>query len=838
MFFSFLFYVKLHSFTLLLQRITMETASDVIEYTVHDYSSFSTHFHPENILVDDPSNTKSRWTTQNSEPAHWIILRLNKLSVLKSITFGKYQAAHPCNMKEFKVYVGTIPENMTEVLHSSLKNDSIRETFSIRHLNSAGCCFPTRFIKIEPLSVYGQSYNTSIWHISLTGIINEACVEEVQRDYDQFRETRVMQHILKHLRQRRLLTPYNSILAQTGIQLEHPLVTKLYESIVLAGDWDKAENILQNISEAGLFDQYLQSSQPRAIWREIHDTDANGDIPSVRGGHAMCIDSQRGYIYLFGGWDGQKSLNDFWRYDIKQQRWAILSHNTSFHSNAPGPRSCHKMVYDSKTNCIYILGRLNDSDKPTKPRSSAQSRNTEAEAAVSTTQQSSTTTVGADETPTLASRPMLLAEFYRYHCEEDSWERLDIDANGPRTIFDHQMIMDSEAQMLYVFGGRAAEKEYEYSGLYSYDVQRKNWNLLQTIDSAIPSRFGHSMIFDPPTRQLYIFAGDRDEKFLSDMYIYDIATNKTTEIFSDFTSSGGPQPCFTQRAVIDPSLQEMYIFGGLIHNHATLSEPSIWLYRYSSRPGKWEKIDALEEHHRVSTPSSSPQVSTRRTPPSRFAHQVVYDPNSKTLYLHGGTMMTDSDPTMPSSKEKNDGQSEAPMKRLSDFWKLTLWRLSSKELIRRSAYLLRQQRFREMCETQLPVQSLRYLQNDVSEVVNHEDPSETQLFRSLLTHLLTHSSSPHSSTPAPSASTVSDQPASHVVRSDSVECPSETPSPADNETQAEDRGEGMYHPPHLSEECFGQRTKSFEAILEFIADNAKQPAGSLLNLVDIDADLL
>lgn len=67
------------------------------------------------------------------------------------------------------------------------------------------------------------------------------------------------------------------------------------------------------------------------------------------------------------------------------------------------------------------------------------------------------------------------------------------------------------------------------------------------------------MILEPTTRQLYILAGERDEKFLSDMYTYDIATNTATEVFSDFTSSGGPQPCFTQRAVIDPTLQEIYM---------------------------------------------------------------------------------------------------------------------------------------------------------------------------------------------------------------------------------------------------------------------------------------
>jgi hypothetical protein len=67
------------------------------------------------------------------------------------------------------------------------------------------------------------------------------------------------------------------------------------------------------------------------------------------------------------------------------------------------------------------------------------------------------------------------------------------------------------------------------------------------------------MVFEPTTRTLYIFAGQRDDKYLSDMYAYDVATNTAIELYSNFTTSGGPDACFTQRAVIDPKLKELYM---------------------------------------------------------------------------------------------------------------------------------------------------------------------------------------------------------------------------------------------------------------------------------------
>lgn len=67
------------------------------------------------------------------------------------------------------------------------------------------------------------------------------------------------------------------------------------------------------------------------------------------------------------------------------------------------------------------------------------------------------------------------------------------------------------------------------------------------------------MVLDSNTSTLYIFAGQRGEKYLSDMYAYDLSTNTATELFSNFTAAGGPSPCFTQRAVIDTDLKEIYV---------------------------------------------------------------------------------------------------------------------------------------------------------------------------------------------------------------------------------------------------------------------------------------
>ena len=67
------------------------------------------------------------------------------------------------------------------------------------------------------------------------------------------------------------------------------------------------------------------------------------------------------------------------------------------------------------------------------------------------------------------------------------------------------------------------------------------------------------MVLDAHSHTLFIFAGQRDDRYLSDMYEYDLDTNTATELYTNFTTSGGPDACFTQRAVLDKSLKEIYV---------------------------------------------------------------------------------------------------------------------------------------------------------------------------------------------------------------------------------------------------------------------------------------
>ena len=61
-----------------------------------------------NILEDNPGDQSSRWSTEANTPPQFVILKLDKPSVVTKITFGKYEKTHSCNLKHFKVRYSSI----------------------------------------------------------------------------------------------------------------------------------------------------------------------------------------------------------------------------------------------------------------------------------------------------------------------------------------------------------------------------------------------------------------------------------------------------------------------------------------------------------------------------------------------------------------------------------------------------------------------------------------------------------------------------------------------------------------------------------------------------------
>ncbi|ORZ16107.1 Muskelin N-terminus-domain-containing protein, partial [Lobosporangium transversale] len=686
----------------------------VLDYDVHSCSSYSASYLPENIKINNPQDQSSRWSSGSNNQMQYIMIKLHSMAVAHSITFGKYHKVHVCNLKEFKVFGGLTTSNMTELLHTGLRNDSEPETFLLKHKTNS-VVFPCQYIKIVPLMAWGANFNFSVWHVEVKGVADPGLVQETYFQYINFRETESVRLCLKHFRQRNLTDAFEALQQRTNVQLEDPLLTKVYHELVIKGNFKRVEELMMEAAQLGLFDAYIQSYDYKPIWKRLNSNSHRQGLhhhhhfyhpyteesPRHRGGHQMCIDTQGGYVYLMGGWDGVRDLADFWAYHIPSQKWILISADCSL-QGGPSARSCHKICFSPQQKAIFLLGKYVD--------------------------------------PEVRSKVDLSSDFWRFDIDPNSpprgrWTKIAANTaamNGPELIYDHQMCLDPVSQTLYVFGGRVVHLDknvQHYSGLYSYHILSGIWRLLRTDGHPPPrqdgntilrSRIGHSMLYDNVTRSLVIFAGQMNKDYLSDFYVYDIAADRVIEVCKDYNKQGGPEAGFTQRATVSPRCREIYVLSGLVKDRTLGAETFIqkhhesWAYLFDH--GSWQKI-----FQNSSSEAGDPNESE---PVPRYAHQLVYDDVNEVQYLFGG----------------NPGEQGNMSKRLDDFWELRLYRPNSEEVIRRTRYLVRTQQFKELWATKnkqdQSSRALRFLQMELSSVLDQSSKAENEEFRTLIRGLL------------------------------------------------------------------------------------------------------
>jgi hypothetical protein len=130
------------------------------------------------------------------------------------------------------------------------------------------------------------------------------------------------------------------------------------------------------------------------------------------------------------------------------------------------------------------------------------------------------------------------------------------------------------------------------------------------------------------------------------------------------------------------------------------------------------------------------------------------------------------------------------------------------EALRKTRFLVRKQKFNELCRTVPTIFALQYLQNDLSLLVDHTSPSESQQFRSCMTALL--SAPPKHNVEVSSSSSLD----SSLVLGESA-----TSSPQ------EAAKDSNHHDDQVADDEFfyRQRHELFEELMEFFPRSERQP---------------
>ncbi|KAJ7370733.1 Muskelin 1, intracellular mediator containing kelch motif [Desmophyllum pertusum] len=240
----------------------------------------------------------------------------------------------------------------------------------------------------------------------------------------------------------------------------------------------------------------------------------------------------------------QASKDAIFSHYISQQdykpRWTAiipLAQNEDSSCSRPGMRGGHQMSIDMEAQVIYLLG-------------------------------------GWDGM-------VDLADFWAFSVESAQWTCLSRDSEqegGPCARSCHKMCLDGKRKLIYTLG-RYLDSEMRNStplksDFYVYDITSNQWTLISEDTSSeggpplifdhqlslsvfyrddcpeLRSRIGHSMLFHPEKRLLYIFAGQRGREFLSDFITYNVDTHEISFILDGSKKDCNQVPAagFTQKS--------------------------------------------------------------------------------------------------------------------------------------------------------------------------------------------------------------------------------------------------------------------------------------------------
>jgi hypothetical protein len=158
-------------------------------------------------------------------------------------------------------------------------------------------------------------------------------------------------------------------------------------------------------------------------------------------------------------------------------------------------------------------------------------------------------------------------------------------AVSPPPVLGGSLAYDPVSDEVILFGGgHVAERTRDgklvgFTGTWVYRVKNNDWIEL-SLDSQPPPRMSSRMVCDTRSRQLVLFGGDGQSRYLADTWIFDLKARR----WRQSAAPGGPAPRAGHFTVYDPVTGWIIIGGG--HNRADLTD----MWAYDPATDRWTRL--------------------------------------------------------------------------------------------------------------------------------------------------------------------------------------------------------------------------------------------------------
>lgn len=294
-------------------------------------------------------------------------------------------------------------------------------------------------------------------------------------------------------------------------------------------------------------------------------------------------------IYVFGGDNGKRMLNDLLRFDVKEKSWGRAFAT----GTPPAPRYHHSAVVHGSS--MFVFGGYTGD---IHSNSNLSNKNDLFEYRFQTAQWIEWRFIGVTPVPRSAhgaavydNKLWIFAGYDGNARLNDmwtisllpgdfkAWEEVVQVGERPPTCCNFPVTVARES--MFVFSGQSGARTT--NSLFQFHFKERRWTRISTehiLRGAPPPparRYGHTMVsFD---RHLYVFGGAADSALSNDLHCYDLDTQTWNVLLPSTDSEVPPGRLFHAAAVIGDA---MFIFGGTIDNNIRSAE--MYRFQFSSYP--------------------------------------------------------------------------------------------------------------------------------------------------------------------------------------------------------------------------------------------------------------
>ena len=177
-------------------------------------------------------------------------------------------------------------------------------------------------------------------------------------------------------------------------------------------------------------------------------------------------------------------------------------------------------------------------------------------------------------------------ETWSYDYNTNTWTNMT-PSNSPHVRGDHEMVYDSESDLIILYGGWYGERvsSYYLTDTWTYDLNSNTWT--EMFPSTCPGwLYRFSMTYESKADRVILFHGD-------ETWTYDVDTN----IWEKKSPENYPQNHFSSKIVYDENSELVILLGLVIISQIDTGYPETWVYNLTSNV--WTKM----------TPENQPSYS-------------------------------------------------------------------------------------------------------------------------------------------------------------------------------------------------------------------------------------